>query len=684
MNRKRACLCIVMLSCFIYASAAQENAFKVKTELAEIHAVVTDHQGRIIESLNKDDFELLENNQPQEISFFHFSRVEDEAGTQAASKTVRPTPLRERLSEAPARTTVLYVDNLHIDFSNLNWVKQQLHRFINEKMTSQDSIALVTSSCTSGITQQFTRDRRTLHYAIDQITMGPIAFVRDFNNYLAARIALGDPIALEEGKKILLAQGIVDKWGSMTRARASMILDEVSYLRETTLVTLKAVIEQMIGMPGQRMVAIFSEGFTQYGRDGWPKYKEVQSAINRAARSGVVVYSIDTKTLEGGVGGSDPYGYATTAEHERQDGMASLAKDTGGEMYMNTNDLGGALGRAFNANKSFYTLAYYLTPGHDLRHFRSIKVRVRNHPEYTVRTPKGFSPDDAPNTQPSEDEKNPQKRLARAVNAILPRTNISVSARMDFVESGTDGNHVTLTVGFDGDRLQYHEQDQRHVFNVEVLYVIYNSSGKQVDSLSTKVEGTLAPERAAKGRSNGYVFSKRLTLKPGVYQARVGVREEGSDLIGTTTAWIDVPDLARSNLALSNLTLLTSLPAGDADGDQTNTEELKPAKMIQGVRLYPPDSVCGYVLRVYRNAKTPASSDLSLRTELLEGGKSVRQNPWTPLKPDKKDVDEKGQIYVGGKIDLTGLKSGLYELNISVKDTHSNRMAQRSALFGIE
>lgn len=548
----------------------------------------------------------------------------------------------------------------------------------------QDSIALVTSSCTSGIAQQFTRDRQTLRYAIDQISLGPIALERNMTNYLAARITLGDPIALEEGKKILASEGIEDPYGSMTRARASQILDEVSYLRETTLVTLKAVIEQMIGMPGQRMVAIFSEGFTQHGRDGWPKYEEVQSVINRAARSGVAIYSIDAKGLDAGVAGDDPYGYATTAEHERLDGMVALAKDTGGEIYMNTNNLGGALSQALEANRSYYVLAYYLTPGVDIRQFRGIKVRVRNHPEYTVRTPKGFSPYDTINVQANEDEKAPQKRLSRAVNAILPMTNLNVSARMDFIESKTDSHLVSLTVYFDGDRLQYRQQNQRHVFNVEILYVIYNSAGKQVDSLSTNVEGALAPERAVKGRNNGYLFSKRLTLKPGVYQARVGVREAGSDLIGTATAWVEVPDLARSKLALSSLTLLDSLPASDAVTGQTDADELKPVRVVQGVRLYPRDNICGYLFRVYRNVKTPIGSDLALRTELLEGGKSIKQSQWMPLTADKKDMDDKGQVYVGGKVDLAGLKPGVYELSVSVKDNRSNKIAQRTTVFGVE
>ena len=48
----------------------EDQKFQVKTELMEVRTIVTDPDGRIIENLGKDDFELLENDQPQDISFF--------------------------------------------------------------------------------------------------------------------------------------------------------------------------------------------------------------------------------------------------------------------------------------------------------------------------------------------------------------------------------------------------------------------------------------------------------------------------------------------------------------------------------------------------------------------------------------------------------------------------------------
>ncbi len=68
---------------------------------------------------------------------------------------------------------MLYVDNLHLSFSSLNAVKQAMRRFVDERLTEQDMVALATSSGTLGIAQQFTRDRQIIRYAIEQIRMGP-------------------------------------------------------------------------------------------------------------------------------------------------------------------------------------------------------------------------------------------------------------------------------------------------------------------------------------------------------------------------------------------------------------------------------------------------------------------------------------------------------------------------------
>jgi VWFA-related protein len=174
--------------------APPTQEIKVKTELMEVRAVVTDQKGRIVENLKKEDFELLENEKPQEISFFSVSQVEGGLNPPVAAKggaPEKPSDLprtSERLSEPPVRTTLLYVDNLHLSFSSLNRVKQAIRDFVKERLTDQDMVALATSGQTLGPAQQFTRDRQLLNYGIAQINFAPGRLENLFSTTLAAGI----------------------------------------------------------------------------------------------------------------------------------------------------------------------------------------------------------------------------------------------------------------------------------------------------------------------------------------------------------------------------------------------------------------------------------------------------------------------------------------------------------------
>ena len=60
---------------------------KVQTGLMQVRAVVTDREGRIVENLKKEDFEVLENGKPQEINFFSISKIESGRGFRGMDRT---------------------------------------------------------------------------------------------------------------------------------------------------------------------------------------------------------------------------------------------------------------------------------------------------------------------------------------------------------------------------------------------------------------------------------------------------------------------------------------------------------------------------------------------------------------------------------------------------------------------
>ena len=83
--------------------------------------------------------------------------------------------------------------------------------------------------------------------------------------------------------------------------------------------------------------------------------------------------------------------------------------------------------------------------------------------------------------------------------------------------------------------------------------LVLDREGRVTSSFSATVKSLFTPARLGEAKSKGFNYTKRSNVKPGLYQVRLGVREESSNAMGTAAAWVDVPDLRNKRLALSDL-----------------------------------------------------------------------------------------------------------------------------------
>jgi VWFA-related protein len=160
------------------------------------------------------------------------------------------------------------------------------------------------------------------------------------------------------------------------------------------MTTIGAAVDKMSGLPGQHLIALFTEGFSMIATGGDIAISEVRPAISSAVRSGVMMYTFDVKdpstakqpTMES-------YSLASEILNSKRDmehGTSLLAGQTGGGAFYNLDGLSGQLQTMLDANRVWYRLAYYPPAVADPRKFRGISVSVKEHPEYQVRTPKGY------------------------------------------------------------------------------------------------------------------------------------------------------------------------------------------------------------------------------------------------------------------------------------------------------
>jgi len=669
----------------------QDDVIRVKTDLVQVRAVVTNRKGQPIDNLKQDDFEILENGIPQHVSFFSLERilsgspvpVADNSNPAIPAQTKEPAATRK-----PVRSIVLFVDTLHLSAISLIRAKQQLKQFVDQQITDQDLVAIVTTSDSLGVLQQFMRDRRMLKYAIEKISLfnQSSSF---FTPYLAARVLNEDQEALGVATQIMAKDeygGTMSPPAGIVRGRAKQILEQESVLRRSTLQTLKAVSERMSDLPGQRMIAFMSDGFTLLG-EGGAENGDFTAATSRAARTGVVIYSFSPQGLTGPaeftaaapIGGIGFGSYMSQSRMDQQDLLRNLAADTGGQAYINSNDVVGQFQKMLDSNSIYYAFAYYPqdTTG---KKFRNLTVRVKNHPEYNVRTQRGYQP--AKETE-TEVAVTPQQKLFKAMISPLPVTTLGVTSSASFLERGDDDAQVTLQVHLDGNLLQYPVEDQKYSLHCEAAVVIFDHTGKISTSFADPITAAFTSEQLEKGKLNGYRYNKRLKFAPGLYQIRIGVRDVNGGLIGTSMSWVTVPDLHNNKLALSGLFLGKGHQEASAASATTAAQQSTAPSLIPGPASFKSREIIFYRFVLYNAlSDTEAASNLTIRVEVLQSGTSVYAGQWEPISPRIVRSDKTG-IELGGQMRMD-MAPGVYTLRITVKDTKSNHKAEQAIDIELE
>jgi hypothetical protein len=187
-------------------------------------------------------------------------------------------------------------------------------------------------------------------------------------------------------------------------------------------------------------------------------------------------------------------------------------------------------------------------------------------------------------------------------------------------------------------------------------------------------------------KQNGFQYNRRVQLKPGLYQIRVGVREPGNEKTGTAAAWIETPDLSKKNrLALSSLFMSDAVAMGIEEPASNNDQGAAPSlsKLVQGIRYYKTGQPVVYFFRLYNAANDKDEADAVMQIEILKDEKPILTIPWQPVATRQLGKDAKGLV-VGGQLAMRNLQPGIYDLRVSVKSPKMKRPVQHSVAFGIE
>jgi VWFA-related protein len=535
-------------------------SFRARTNLVQVPVVVRDKNGNPVGGLHKNDFQLADRGQKQDIIAFNEEKLErpdkvEKTVYQAQSLPNEPATAAKAVSNViPDRFTAYLFDDIHMRRGDLAQVRESLWKHLQESASPSERIAIFTTS--RRIFTDFTGDLDKLHTALYKINSTymyrvptcPRQACDDLSFYLGYQVWIGNAIAVQEATAMLHH----NPDGAAARA-----VHSGGQETELSLDALRDVARRMSALAGRRTIVMISQGvFTPDEQKG-----ELERTIDWALRSGVVINTLNSIGLDPGVVGggvpgapspgidlaattsseddtAEPSGVPTPFINEARNAemaeLAYIAEATGGIAISRSNDYLGGIRRIASPPEYRYILGF--SP-HDLTpdgKFHALAIKLTNPADksYSVQARKGYY-------APKEGEGLPEAAAKEIENAVFSRDDV----RDLPVELRTDVKDGELTVSTDIDLklLHYRKADGRNCQELTAVAAVFDKDGNFVagkqQTLTLKLrDATMDGLRQKPAETLQSAFA----LSPGAYLVRLVVRSAEDQTMTQVSTQVDV------------------------------------------------------------------------------------------------------------------------------------------------
>ena len=483
--------------------------------------------------------------------------------------------------------------------------------------------------------QQFTSDKRQLYAAIENIKWYP-----------SGRIQMSAFAAPTRGK-----------FGAEFDAKAKELEEFRSDLFSVgTLGAISYVVRGLSDLPGRKSVLLISDGFKITNYDPLSRtarndrtFQRMQQLIDETTRASVVIHTINasgllTRSLSAADSLADPNSPSGAMSPERveqalrdrgnealdlQSGLALLADQTGGTSIHNSNDIAGGIKKIID-EKGYYLIGYRpdqstfnTRTGRPNYHHLSLKVLREG--KFNVRMRNGFygTVSDDRSTAAAG---GAREQILQALISPFGSAGVPVRLTSLFANDAKAGSFMRSLLHVDAGALTFtDEPDDWHQAQFDVVAVTFGEDGKIVDEVSRVDRLRVRGEAYQRVLKAGFVYMMTVPIKkPGAYQLRVALRDQASERVGSSSQFVEVPDMKKQRLEISGILLNstpaskgspTPVPSDQAQAAQTDLSNIDPANSA-AVRHFRQGESMRYSFVIYNPQLDPATGQPQLQTQV--------------------------------------------------------------------
>jgi VWFA-related protein len=671
------------------AMAQQQDTARITTLVEHVDRVLTnvvvrDKQGNLIKGLKQTDFQVLEDNRPQTIRTFDYQNV-DQAVTLAESTTVagstttkkktiadlvnndfaaKPDELKDR------RLIVMFFDLSSMQPEDITRAVDAAKDYINNHMAPADLAASVSLVSSLSMDQDFTSDKTALLKAVSK-----------YDGTDSSGYALGN-----EGGD---SDGTSDDSTSFTADDSEF--NSLNTDRE--LYAIRTICKSIEKVEQKKSMLYFSGGLT---RQGIENQASIREATNECVKADTAMYAVDTRGLQalnpvgnasqGSKRGTSAYSGASmqgqlNSNFSSQETLGTLAADTGGKLFVDSNDFGPAFQQVQHDTEAYYIIGYQATNDRRDGTYRHLTIKLLNHPDAKLEYRPGYY---APADFKHQKNDDREFALTEQMRSEVPATDVAIYLQALYFRL-TDGKfYIPMSLVIPGSQINAVTVKDKDKASIDILGQVKNATNIVVGQVRQTVP--LAVDANQQLQKKNVQYSTGFELAPGKYHVKFVVRENQSGNMGTFETDINVPDMKKTTLKLSSIVM---------SSQRTPNKEKKTVDPLvqDGMEFVPnvphvfrQDQHLYFLYEVYSPTKDkdetstastqPPAAGLTKKEagpvrvltsiEFLLGGVKVYETPL--VEANAINVPERDAVSFQFDVPLAGLKAGTYVCQVNVID----------------
>ncbi len=508
-----------------------------------------------------------------------------------APKTELTSPTPGQLHYKDKRLMVFY-----LDFSSMQ-IPEQLRAqdaaldYLKKNITKDDLVAVVLYTTTPVILTDFTDDRDTLTNVIRQL---PIGEASD----LAGLADTGDTNGADTG--------------------AAFVADETEfnvYNTDQKLNAIGQIAKQLKSFPEKKALIYFSSGISQTGLEN---EAQLEATENLAEKANMVIYPIDARGLMAappgggassaasrgtGIYNGSVYNSQRSGVNASQDTLNSLAVDTGGKMFVDSNNIALGIANVQKAMSSYYLIGYYSNNDKEDGKYRKIDIKLNGGKlaggklEYR----KGYYAEKDWQKMNGQDK---EYQLTQALSAGDPVTDLPLVLQLDYFRVSPTTYYVPASIRVPGSVVATAQKGGAAETQLDFAGQIQDDTHAAVGNVRDNIKVKLDGANAEKATKATYQYDAGFTLEPGTYHLKFVVRENISGKMGTFEAKFVIPDLSADTHGLKLSSIILSNQRGPVTSAVGTAERASRQTLAANPLVVGTDKVIPNVTKVFRRAQT--------------------------------------------------------------------------------